>query len=52
VIVLMLWLYLTGLSVLIGGQINSEIENIAAQKGLADAKRKGTKTPRKRSKAA
>jgi membrane protein len=52
VIVLMLWLYLTGLSVLIGGQINSEIENIAAQKGLADAKRKGAKTPRKRSKAA
>jgi membrane protein len=27
VIVLMLWLYLTGLAVLIGGEINSEVEN-------------------------
>lgn len=27
VIVLMLWLYLTGVSVLIGGEVNSEIEN-------------------------
>jgi membrane protein len=33
VIVLMLWLYLTGAAVLIGGEINSEIENAAAKKG-------------------
>ncbi|HKP38946.1 MAG TPA: YihY/virulence factor BrkB family protein [Pyrinomonadaceae bacterium] len=46
VIVLMLWLYLTGLAVLIGGQVNSEIENAVAQKGAADAKRKGDKSPR------
>lgn len=45
VIVLMLWLYLTGLAVLIGGEINSEIENAAARKGAADAKRKGAKSP-------
>ncbi|HEU5236377.1 MAG TPA: YihY/virulence factor BrkB family protein [Pyrinomonadaceae bacterium] len=45
VIVLMLWLYMTGLAVLIGGEINSEIENAAARKGASDAKRKGTKNP-------
>lgn len=44
VIVLMLWLYLTGLAVLVGGEINAEIENAVARKGAADAKRKGTKT--------
>ncbi|HYW70779.1 MAG TPA: YihY/virulence factor BrkB family protein [Pyrinomonadaceae bacterium] len=47
VIVLMLWLYLTGAAVLIGGEINSEIENLAAAKGAAGAKRKGKQTQEK-----
>jgi membrane protein len=52
VIVLMLWLYLTGVAVLIGGEVNSEIENAAARKGAADAKLKGAKSPRRHKRAA
>jgi membrane protein len=44
VIVLMLWLYLTGAAILIGGEVNSEIENAAARQGEPDAKEKGEKT--------
>jgi len=45
VIILMLWLYFTGAAVLIGGEINSEIENAAAQQGEPEAKEKGEKAP-------
>lgn len=45
VIVLMLWLYLTGVAVLTGGEVNSEIENAAAERGAPDAKTKGSKSP-------
>lgn len=45
VIVLMLWLYFTGAAVLIGGEINSEIENAAAEKGAPKAKQRGKKAP-------
>jgi membrane protein len=45
VIVLMLWLYLTGAAVLIGGEVNAGIEHAAAEKGAADAKGKGVKSP-------
>ena len=37
VIVLMLWLYLTGLAVLIGGEINSEVENASRIQHLPQA---------------
>lgn len=45
VIVLMLWFYLTGASILIGGEINSDIEDTAARKGPPQAKKKGEKKP-------
>jgi membrane protein len=45
VIILMLWLYLTGAAILAGGEVNSEIENAAAEAGAPDAKEKGEKAP-------
>ncbi len=45
VIVLMLWLYLTGAAILIGGEVNAEIENAAAKEGARGAKEKGEKAP-------
>ena len=45
VIVLMLWFYLTGAAILIGGEVNSDIEAAAAKKGAPGAKEKGEKSP-------
>ena len=45
VIVLMLWFYFTGAAILIGGEINSEIENAAAAAGHPEAKGRGQKAP-------
>ena len=52
VIILMLWLYFTGVAVLIGGEVNSEIENAAAQQGEPEAKEKGEKAPNQKDGAA
>lgn len=43
VIVLLLWLYITGFAILVGGEINSEIEHAAAERGHPDAKDVGEK---------
>lgn len=43
VIVLVLWFYLTGVAILIGGKINAEIENAAADAGVSGAKHHGEK---------
>ena len=43
VIILMLWFYVTGLSVLLGGQINATIEHAAAEHGHIEAKAPGQK---------
>ena len=45
VIILMLWFYLSGAAILIGGQINAEIENAAAEAGTPEAKLHGEKAP-------
>lgn len=44
-IIMMLWFYFTGMAILFGGEVNSEIENAAAKAGMADAKEKGEKVP-------
>jgi membrane protein len=41
----MLWFYLTGMAILIGGEVNSEMERMAAEAGAEDAKLPGEKAP-------
>ena len=43
VIILMLWFYVTGIAILLGGKMNAEIENAAARAGVPEAKHHGEK---------
>ena len=52
VIVLLLWFYLSGASVLMGAEINSVLENAAADAGEPDAKHEGEKAPDQKAAAA
>jgi membrane protein len=45
VIILLLWFYLTGAAILVGGKINAEIEQAAARAGAPEAKLPGEKRP-------
>lgn len=45
VMILMLWFYITGVAILMGAEINAEIENAAAHRGEPTAKEKGEKRP-------
>ena len=45
VIILLLWFYVTGMSLLLGAEINSEIEHAAAEHGDSEAKARGEIAP-------
>ncbi len=45
VIILLLWFYLTGFSLLLGAEVNATIEDAAAKQGAPDATPKGQKSP-------
>ncbi len=45
VIILLLWFYVTGMALLLGAEINSEIEHAAAERGDQEAKKRGEVAP-------
>jgi membrane protein len=52
VIILLLWFYLSGASILMGAEINSVLEDAAADAGEPDAKHEGEKAPNQKAAAA
>ncbi len=44
--ILLLWFWLSGTAILVGAEVNSEIEHSAAERGAPDARRPGEKRPR------
>jgi membrane protein len=45
VIILLLWFYLTGAAILVGGKVNAVVEHAAARRGAPEAKLPGEKSP-------
>lgn len=45
VMILLLWFYVTGMMLLLGAEVNAEIENAAAKQGDPNAKHKGQRRP-------
>lgn len=43
-IILMLWFYLSGVAILVGGEINALLEDAAAKRGIPGAKRRGQRS--------
>ncbi|MGB6134043.1 MAG: YihY/virulence factor BrkB family protein [Acidobacteriaceae bacterium] len=43
-IILMLWFYLSGVAILVGGEINALLEDAAAKRGVRGAKRRGQRS--------
>jgi uncharacterized BrkB/YihY/UPF0761 family membrane protein len=42
--VLLFWLFLTGIAILLGGEVNAVLENEAAEAGIQGAKPQGQKS--------